>query len=112
MSDMKTVEEKQKDEVKQDILNKYKHLIGVCFNAGDASYVKITSIEYVEEPDIGIKGFVISPREDVLPIRFEIYAIVSENFITDNYISKKRFSALFDMVVERLKEDYGINNYI
>ena len=106
---MKTVEEKQKEEVKQDILNKYKHLIGVCFNASNATYVKITSIEDVDRGGIGIKGFVISLREDVLPIRFEIDALVTENFITDNYISKKRFSALFDMVVERLKEDYGIN---
>lgn len=118
---MKTVEEKQneinslskrmrdlEDEVKQDILNEYKHLIGVCFNASDETYIKITSIEDVDEEDIRIKGFGISFTKDVLPIRFEIYSYVTVKFIIDNQISKARFSILLDLAVERIKEEYGI----
>ena len=36
---------KTKDEAKTDILDKYKYLIGVCFNARSNATYKITSIE-------------------------------------------------------------------
>ena len=96
------------DEIKQDILNEYKHLIGVCFNASNATYMKIASIEDVDEEDIRIKGSGISLREDVLSIRFEIYSYVTEKFIKDNEISRARFSILFDLAVERIREEYDI----
>lgn len=119
---MKTAEEKQNEinslskrmrelqnEIKQDISNKYKHLIGVCFNVSDNTYLKITSIEDVYEQDITVEGVKISLIKDISPLRFDGFSIITEKFIIDNQISKARFSALFDMVVERLKEDYGIN---
>lgn len=116
-----TVEEKQneinslskrmielQDEIKRDILNKYKYLIGVCFNVSDNTYLKITSIEDVYEQDITVEGIKISLIKDISPLRFDGFSIITEKFIKDNEISRDRFSTLFDLAVERIREEYDI----
>ena len=118
---MKTAEEKQneinslskrmrdlKDGIKQDILNEYKHLIGVCFNVSNNTYLKITSIEDVCEQYITVEGIKISLIKDIYPLRFDGFSIITEKFIMDNEISKERFLILFDLAVERVKEEYDI----